>query len=539
MTRSQRRLVGLLLALPLLLVATSLGYMAGMRHLEGSPRGFWDSLEWAAESLTTTGYGADDRWRHPAMVLFVVLVQWVGVFFVFLVFPVYLIPFLEERFEAQLPRRAPPLTGHVVVYRYGPAVESAVELLAERGVPVLVAESDEASARRLVERGIPVVFARGEEELLSVVRLEHARAVIGNGRDEENAALVLGARQRGFEGEVVALVEEPMHRKPMALAGASAVYTPRHILAAALAARASDRISPRLAGVQQLGDLQVREVRVHAESALAGHTLAAAQLGARTGAIALGQWVGGRLVAPLVAETRLEPRGILVAVGSEPNLERLQALCAGPAGTRRDGPFVVAGFGEVGRKVRQLLTDAGEPVWAVDRHPVPGVDLVANVLAPEVLQREELRGARAVILALNSDELTLLATVVMQDVVPEAPVIARVNEHANIEKIHRAGADFALSLSQVSGQMLARRLLGEEALSLDPRLKVVKLSADGIAGRALADLGLRERTGASVVAVERAGALLVDLEPGFRFAAGDALFLFGSDADVRSVRDLG
>ena len=535
MKRSQRRLLALVATVPLLLVATALVYQLGMATLEGKPRGFLDSLEWAAETLTTTGYGADMRWRHPAMVLFVVAVQWIGVFLVFLVFPVYLIPFLEERFEARLPRRAPKLKGHVVIYRYGAAVESALDLLAERKVPFLVAESDEESARFLVDRGYPVVFGRNEEELLAVVGLEHARALIGNGTDEENAALVLGARQRGFEGDVVALVEEPMHRKPMALAGASAVYTPRHILAAALAARASERISPRLAGVQQLGDLQVREVRVQADSELAGRTLGEARLGERSGAIALGQWVGGRLITPLRAETRLEPRGILVAVGSEGSLQRLESLCAGAARARHDGPFVVAGFGEVGRKVRQLLADAGEPVWSVDRRPVPGVDLVANVLAPEVLQREELLTARAVVLALDSDELTLLATVVMQDVVPEAPVIARVNEHANVEKIHRAGADFALSLSQVSGQMLARRLLGEEALTLDARLKVVRLATDTLAGRQLADLRLRERTGASVLAVERAGELLVDLEPGFRFAAADILFLFGSEAALHSV----
>lgn len=535
MKRSQRRLLVLVGAVPLLLLATATIYRVGMSTLEGKPRGFWDSLEWAAESLTTTGYGADVRWSHPAMVLFVVAVQWIGVFFVFLVFPVYLIPFLEERFEARLPRRAPRISGHVVVYRYGPAVESALELFAERGVPTLVAETDAAVARFLVERELAVVFGRNEEELLGLMGLERARALIGNGRDEENAALVLGARQRGFEGEIIALVEEPMHRKPMALAGASAVYTPRHILAAALAARASARISPRLAGVQQLGDLHVREVRVRPDSELAGRSLAEARLGARTGAIALAQWVGGRLVTPLRAETRLEPRGILVAVGSEENLLRLAGLCVGAAPARRDGPFVVAGFGEVGRKVRQLLDDAGEPVWSVDRHAVPGVDLVANVLAPEVLQREELRSARAVVLALDSDELTLLATVVMQDLVPEAPVIARVNEHGNVEKIHRAGADFALSLSQVSGQMLARRLLGEEALTLDPRLKVVKLSADSLAGRRLAELGLRERTGASVVAVERGGELLVDLEPGFVFGRGDQLFLFGSEAALRDV----
>jgi K+/H+ antiporter YhaU regulatory subunit KhtT len=123
----------------------------------------------------------------------------------------------------------------------------------------------------------------------------------------------------------------------------------------------------------------------------------------------------------------------------------------------------------------------------------------------------------------------------MQDLVPEAPVIARVNEHSNVEKIHRAGADFALSVSQVSGQMLARRLLGEEALTLDARLKVVKLPAAALAGRMLADLGLRERTGASVLAVERGGELLVDLDRELRFAPGDAAILFGSETALRDA----
>ena len=98
-----------LLALGLLLtilVSTFL-YMWGMAALEGKPRDFWQSLEWAGETLSTTGYGADSPWRHPLMVLLVVAVQFLGVFLVFLIFPIYLIPFLEERFETRLPQEVP------------------------------------------------------------------------------------------------------------------------------------------------------------------------------------------------------------------------------------------------------------------------------------------------------------------------------------------------------------------------------------------------------------------------------------------------
>ena len=113
----------------MLLALTALLYMAGMTYLEDKPRGFWDALEWAGESLSTTGYGADSKWSHPLMVLFVVLVQFIGVFLVFLVFPVYLIPFLEERFEPRLPKDTPDVRDHVVIFDYGPPVATLLEEL--------------------------------------------------------------------------------------------------------------------------------------------------------------------------------------------------------------------------------------------------------------------------------------------------------------------------------------------------------------------------------------------------------------------------
>ena len=254
MTRSRRRLLLLVLSLPLLVLLSAVLYMLGMSVLEGQPRTFWQSVGWASETLTTTGYGSDARWTHPAMILFISVVQFCGVFLVILIFPVYLIPFLEERFEVRLPQEAPAdLEGHAVIYRYGPAVETLLAELATARVPTLVLEPDDNLARRLFEAGQPVVHRALGDGAMSSARLEQARALIANGTDDENAALILTARQRGYKGPILALVEEPYHRKPMMIAGATATFTPRHILGAALAARASQRISPRIAGIQQLG----------------------------------------------------------------------------------------------------------------------------------------------------------------------------------------------------------------------------------------------------------------------------------------------
>src|SRR5512134_3987178 len=116
MKRSHQRLLLLIAGVPVLLVLSALIYMIGMSVLEGQQRGFWQSLSWAAETLSTTGYGSDARWSHPLMVIFVVVVQFVGVFLVFLIIPIFLVPFLDERFEERLPRFAPGnLRDHVLI----------------------------------------------------------------------------------------------------------------------------------------------------------------------------------------------------------------------------------------------------------------------------------------------------------------------------------------------------------------------------------------------------------------------------------------
>jgi Trk K+ transport system NAD-binding subunit len=550
--RSRHRLLLLLVAVPALLLATAFLYMLGMSRLEGHPRGFWDSLEWAAESLTTTGYGADSHWSHPLMVLFVVAVQFAGVFLVFLLVPIYLIPFLEERFEARLPLEVEgDLAGHVVIYRFGPAVESLLGELAGARVPSLVLEPDEATARRLFEqeqRGVPVVpvvqqvIHRGlDDGALQAARLDRARALIANGSDDENAAFILSARQLGFGGPILALVEEPNHRRPIELAGATATFTPRHMLGAALAARASHRISPRVAGAQSLGrNLEVAEMQVRRASPLAGKTLEEAEIGPRTGAIVVGQWRGGELQVMAGADARLEPGSLLVVVGSHESIERLSELVEGAQGesTRRHGHFVVCGGGEVGRKVSELLRIVGESVRLIDRRPGPEVDQVGDVLDLRILEAADVRNAQAVILALDTDSATLFASVILKDLAPEVPVIARVNHSDNVERIHRAGAYFALSISQVSGQMLAKKLLGQEAVAVDPQLKILKVAAGGLAGQHPAALRVRERTGCSVVAVERGEDILVDLGPAFRFAPDDALYVCGSTGAVRRFSEV-
>ncbi|HQC72917.1 MAG TPA: hypothetical protein PLE42_09385, partial [Candidatus Competibacteraceae bacterium] len=76
--RSTWRLMALLVSMPAAVLVFGSLYMLGSAYLEGKPVDIWSSMEWASETLTTTGYGAYAPWKHPLMILLVILTQFVG-----------------------------------------------------------------------------------------------------------------------------------------------------------------------------------------------------------------------------------------------------------------------------------------------------------------------------------------------------------------------------------------------------------------------------------------------------------------------------
>jgi voltage-gated potassium channel len=525
-SRSTWRLMALFVSMPAAVLVFGLVYMVGATYLEGKPTDFWSSLEWASETLTTTGYGAYAPWHHPVMILLVILTQFVGMFFLVLVFPIYVLPYIEERFEMRLPHVLPPMAGRVLFYGYGPAIDSLLEEFQQASSAFVIFEEDATLARNLRDRGYQVVFGKLDEDPDVLAGVKQARAVVTNADDHANAICILIAREQGFEGPIYALANDPLYRAPMLQVGASAVYTPTHVLGAALAARASTRISPPAEGLHLLSaQVGLAECRVRPDSPLAGQRLGDLHLRERHGVTVIGQWRGGQFTVSKGPDTRIDPGAILVVVGAHANLAQVEHLAAP---IRRSGPIVVAGYGTVGGKVVEMLRDAQELTVVIDQELAPGVDIVGNVLEHATLAKANVRAASAVVLALSNDSEGVFATAVVRDYAPEVPLIVRVNRAPNVARLYQSGADFALSVGQVAGQILAYHLLGDRAVAVEQRLKFVRVTAGALAGAHPWRAQVRERTGAAVVAVERDREVFVKFDDAFEVNPDDTLFVCGT-----------
>ena len=73
-------------------------------------------------------------------------------------FPIYLIPFLEERFETKLPKESANAKNHVVIFDYGPAVATLITELKQTHIPAVIIDEDEDDARHLLEQGHNVIY---------------------------------------------------------------------------------------------------------------------------------------------------------------------------------------------------------------------------------------------------------------------------------------------------------------------------------------------------------------------------------------------
>jgi len=140
---------------------------------------------------------------------------------------------------------------------------------------------------------------------------------------------------------------------------------------------------------------------------------------------------------------------------------------------------------------------------------------------------ESVREATRPYAPLESDNATLLVAKVVRKYAADVPIIAAVRALENVERILAAGADFALSIGQVAGQLLSHHVLGE-TVSLQPRIQLAKFAPGALAGRHPLAVGIRERTGCSVVAVERQGEILIDFPSDFELSGDDALYLCGT-----------
>jgi len=467
------------------------------------------------------------------MNLFVVAMNLTGVLLVFLALPLIVVPLFQQALEDR-PPESTDLLNHVVICSYTPRSDVLAGELEAANVPYVFIDDDPQLVVELNSEGINAIYGElDQEETLQAANAEQASALVTDIDEETNAMVILTARELSSELRIVSVVEDDDVASYHRYAGADEIVRPRRVLGQSLATKATTTVSADLRDTIELSEeLAVTELLVQEHSDLVGQTIPESGIRDRMGITVIGAWFNGEFVPVPGPENVIDGNTILLVAGRRDNLTELKSRTVS---TLRHNPdrVVVGGYGVVGRTAVETLASGGVSTCVVDIADEAGVDVVGDVTDESVLEDAAVDDSRSIILTLDDDATTIYATLVLRQVAPGVEIIARANETENIPKLYRAGAEYVLSLSTVTGRMLASILIeDEEILTPETQFELVRTTAPQIVGRSLGDVDLRARTGCTVVAVERNEDLLTDLGPEFVVREDDMLIVAGSDEAI-------
>ncbi|SFG04387.1 Trk K+ transport system, NAD-binding component [Halopelagius inordinatus] len=519
-----------------LMLAYAAVYQWALGTFEGVSTSYIQSLQVVVETFSTTGYGEQaGLWSTTPMFVLMILMQITGVAIIFLTLPLFLVPLVEDALRSSPPPKT-DLTDHVVVCTFTSRGDVLVNELDSMGVPYIVVEKDRERAEELHKEGYSVIYGDPEDvETLAKANAEDALALVADDDDETNASIILSARQAAPDLRIVSIVEDGNAVEYHEYAGADRVVLPRRLLGESLSRKAATALSTSVSDAVEIGDdFEIAEVLVKRGSELEGETIAESAIGRRTGVNIIGAWFSGEFVTPPAPTAVIDEHTILLVTGRESELERVKELTQSQTRRHRRGKVVVAGYGEVGTTVADALGSAGVSSVVLDVAEMPGVDVVGDVRNERSLRSAGIEDAQSIVLALDSDTKAIFATLVIKHLSPETEVIARANDSENVAKLYRAGAEYVLALSTVSGRILASSLTDEIVIAPESQIELVRTRAPELVGTSLAEADVRARTNCTVVAVERDGELVTDVGPDFVVQTTDTLVVAGTDPDINA-----
>ncbi|MFC7114811.1 potassium channel family protein [Natronoarchaeum sp. GCM10025703] len=517
-------------AIFVLVLVTSILYHTVMVAVEGREPLFAHSLQVIIETFTGTGYGSDSPWDTTMGNVFVSAVDLSTFLLLFIVVPYVFRPVLEEALGPDAPT-ATEASDHVVVCGLEQQSDRLVEQFETRDVEYVVVATTESEALSLQEDGISVVH--GDPTSVDTLRcagLDRASAVVVDTIDERTASVILAARELDESVRIIALVADLEFEQHLTYAGADEVLTPRDLLGRRLAERVLTELIPGRSDSISLGEeYSLVELSVTEESRVCGCTVEEIEAMEEPSLTVVGVWQDGEFVDSPPDDCLVDEGTVALVAGYDDDLDTIETE---PRGI--EGGAIIAGNGIVGSTVRAALESAGVECTTIDLQPADAVDVVGDATDESTLRAANIETTSAFIVAIGDDDQAILTVLVANEQNAEMDTIARATHAENSSKLRRAGADYVLSLPEISGRILVREVLHEEILSYDRQLEVVRISGSEISGQRMAGTSI-PALDYIVVAVERDDELLTDISPSFEFRDDDDLLVVGDDGAIATI----
>jgi voltage-gated potassium channel len=220
--------------------------------------------------------------------------------------------------------------------------------------------------------------------------------------------------------------------------------------------------------------------------------------------------------------------------------------------------IIIVGYGRVGRTAANELKERDEQFVVIDNDIADRAEELAgdDILTIEgdgaedsVLLGAGIERARGMVVTTAHSSTTVFVVLSAKVLNPNLFIVARSDEESAIEKLQRAGADRIVNPYSIGGQRLARVMVnpnmfdfiesslgpGENALNLE---KILLPEDCKWIGKSLKELDVRRHSGATILAVIRAGKPIINPDGNFRIEERDQLIALGDKDQLEQLEKL-
>ena len=501
---------------------------------EGREHSWVTGVYWTLTVMSTLGFG-DITFESDLGRAFSIFVLLTGTVFLLVLLPFIFIqffwaPWMQAQSAARAPRKvASDVEGHVLLTSWDEVTRALGDRLDRRKYPYFLVVAELEEALRLHDLGVSVVVGELDDpETWVRVGVERAGLVAATSSDVTNTNIAFTVRGVSENVPIVGLAEDPASVDVLQLAGCNRVLELPTILGRALARRTigGDAMTHVIG---QLGPLLFAEATA-ARTPLVGKSLRDAQLREKTGLSAVGVWERGRF-SPPNPETEITANTVLVLAGTREQLDRYDELFV--IYNVSGAPALILGGGRVGEATAQALAERDIDYRVVEKDPNlirDGIHYVLGSAAElEVLNAAGIMETPAVLITTNDDDTNVYLTIYCRRLRPDVQIITRTTLERNVASLHRAGTDFVMSYASMGANILWNFLQRSEVLMLAEGLDLFKVPVPAkLAGRTLADSSIRERTGASLVAIVQGEEMQINPDAETKLPEDAEIILIGS-----------
>lgn len=218
--------------------------------------------------------------------------------------------------------------------------------------------------------------------------------------------------------------------------------------------------------------------------------------------------------------------------------------------------YIVAGFGRVGRETSLALRDLDHQVVVIDQDPASAraateagmLAIEGNATDDAILARAQVDRAAGLLAALGDDADNVFVILSARALHPALPIVARANTTSAIPKLTRAGAGHVVSPYESAGWRMARLAVRPrtvdfiESLFRGPSGALILEDVHLDARSPLVGMTILEAQAqvphAVFIAIQRNGATFAPPAPETRLAAGDAIAVVGTEANLRRLEEI-